>query len=50
MRAVRFPFLSMARRSSNTDMHSAKTVRPESVSPSCGKYPALMPLAMVRVP
>ena len=26
-------------------MHSAKTVWPESASPSCGKYPALMPLA-----
>ena len=34
--------------SSNTDMHSAKTVRPESVRPSCGRYPAEVPLAMIR--
>ena len=28
---------SMRRRCANTDMHSAKTVRPESARPSCGK-------------
>ena len=39
---------SMARRSSNTDMHSAKTVRPERVRPSCGRYPAEVPLATIR--
>ena len=31
-------------------MHSAKTVRPESVSPSCGRYPAEVPLATVMRP
>ena len=44
----RFQFGSMARRSSKTDMHSAKTVRPESVRPSCGRYPAEVPLATIE--
>ena len=35
---------------SKTVIASAKTVRPESESPSCGRYPALMPLAATRVP
>ena len=41
---------SMRRRCANTDMHSAKTVRPESARPSWGRYPALIPFARLTEP
>ena len=47
----RFEFLlPCLRRSSKTDMHSANTVRPESDKPSWGRYPAVVPLAMMSEP
>ncbi len=35
----------ISRRFAKTAMHSAKTLRPESVNPSCGRYPADMPFS-----
>src|ERR1700689_1661739 len=40
----------MACSSVNTDMHSANTLRPESERPSCGRYPAVVPLATISAP